>query len=148
MPGEEATVEARLRRLEDLEEIRRLFMEYRRRLDEKDFPGYAGLFAEDGELIAGDYRARGHDEILGVLHDMLGRDLGERSRDDFHVVANPSIELDGDRATAASTWVYVVREEDGNPRVAMLGHYDDVLRREGGRWLFERRDAALDIPAR
>ena len=43
---------ARLGRLEDIEEIRALFLRYADCLDANDFAGYANLFASDGELIA------------------------------------------------------------------------------------------------
>ena len=56
-----ADIEARLRRLEDLEAIRRLFAEYRRALDEKDFDKYCRLFTEDGVFVANGRRVpRGH----------------------------------------------------------------------------------------
>jgi uncharacterized protein (TIGR02246 family) len=141
-----AGIEARLRRLEDLEEIRRLFMEYRRALDDKDLGGYCDLFTEDGEFIANSQRYRGREAIHGMLVGMLGSALGDRPGADFHLVANPIVEVDGDRATAQVTWAYVVRGEDDRPLLLMLGHYDDVLRRDGGRWRFERRDARSDVP--
>jgi len=145
-PGDGA-VEARLRRLEDLEAIRRLFAEYRRALDEKDFDEYCRLFTEDGVFVANGRAYEGREAIHAMLLGMLGGDLGARRGDDLHVVANPVVDLDGDRATAQLTWAYVVRGEDDRPVLRMLGRYDDVLRRGDGRWRFERRDARSDIPA-
>jgi len=138
--------EARLRRLEDLEEIRALLMEYRRALDEKDFRAYAALFARDGVFSAGTMKATGPDEIYALVEGMLGTLLTERSGDDFHLVANVAIELDGDRATSTSTWAYVLRERD-TPVLAKLGRYEDELVREDGRWRFQHRDAPSDVPA-
>ena len=138
--------EARLRRLEDLEEIRALLMEYRRALDEKDFRAYAALFARDGVFSAGTMKATGPDEIYALVEGMLGTLLTERSGDDFHLVANIAIELDGDRATSTSTWAYVLRERD-TPVLAKLGRYEDELVREDGRWKFQRREAPTIIPA-
>ena len=43
-----AELESRVQRIEDREAIHGLFMRYRQCLDEKDFSGYAGLFAADG----------------------------------------------------------------------------------------------------
>jgi uncharacterized protein (TIGR02246 family) len=140
-------MEARVRRLEDLEAIRRLFMEYRRALDGKEFAAYCELFTEDGEFVANGQPHRGRDAIHDMLVGMLGGALGDRPGADFHLVANPVVELDGDRATAQVTWAYVVRGDGDRPRLLMLGHYDDVLRRDGGRWRFERRDARSDVPA-
>jgi uncharacterized protein (TIGR02246 family) len=141
------SVEARLGRLEDREAIRRLFLDYRRYLDQKDFRAYAELFARDGEFIAGTMRAKGPDAIFELVDGMLGTLLTERGGDDVHLVANDTIELDGDRATAEVTWVYILRGEGDVPVIAKLGHYNDVLTREDGRWKFLRREAPTDIPA-
>jgi uncharacterized protein (TIGR02246 family) len=143
-------VGARLGRLEDLEQIRQLFVEYKIALDQKDFSAYAALFAEDGEFIAGPQRAKGRASIQALVQAMLGNLLGAVPGQDFHLVVNPLVELDADdadRARAQVTWVYVVRGEDGAPAVAKLGHYDDELVREAGRWRFLRREAPTDIPA-
>ena len=141
------SVEARLGRLEDREAIRRRFLDYRRNLDQKDFRAYAELFARDGEFIAGTMRAKGPDAIFELVDGMLGTLLTERGGDDVHLVANDTIELDGDRATAEVTWVYILRGEGDVPVIAKLGHYNDVLTREDGRWKFLRREAPTDSPA-
>ena len=144
--------EVRLRRLEDLEQIRQLFVEYSRVLDKQDFAAYGALFAADGEFIAtpqeGLQQARGPAAIQALVEAMPGSLLGSAPGDDFHVVINPLIELDAgdpDRARAEVTWLYVVKGEDGLPSPAKLGHYDDQLVREDGRWRFLRREAPTDI---
>jgi uncharacterized protein (TIGR02246 family) len=141
-------VAERLRRLEDLEAIRRLFMEYKVVLDRQDFAAYADLFAEDGEFAAGPGVARGRAAIRAMVEAMPGSGLLRAPGDDCHVIVNPLITLDPadpDRATAELTWLYVVKGEDGGPRLAKLGHYHDTLVREGGRWRFRRREAPADI---
>jgi len=142
---------ARLGRLEDREQIHQLFIDYKTVLDRKDFGAYAALFAEDGEFIAGAGRAKGRAAIQAMVEAMPGTDLlGAEVGEDFHLVVNPQIELDpGDanRARAQSTWVYVVKGDDGGPLLSKLGHYDDELVREAGRWRFLRREAPMDIPA-
>jgi uncharacterized protein (TIGR02246 family) len=139
----------RLRRLEDLEQIRRLFMEYKTVLDRQDFAAYAGLFAEDGEFVAGPGVAKGRAAIREMVEAMPNSGLlGREPGDDYHVIVNPLIELgpdDPDRARAELTWLYVVKGEDGGPKLAKLGHYNDTLVREAGRWRFLRREAPADI---
>jgi hypothetical protein len=81
-----------------------------------------------------------------MLIGMLGNALGAKVGDDFHVVANPIVEVRGDRATAEVTWAYVVRGEGDKPVLRMLGHYNDVLRRVNSAWKFEVRDARSDVP--
>jgi uncharacterized protein (TIGR02246 family) len=141
-------LEARVRRLEDREEIHALLMAYRRALDEKDFTGYAELFAGDGVFTAGDFRATGAGEILAMLESMVPEFLAPVGGDDLHLVGNVDIEVgDDDTARATSTWVYLVRGDGDVPQLAKLGHYEDVLRREGGRWRFAHRHAPTVIPA-
>jgi uncharacterized protein (TIGR02246 family) len=137
---DDGAVEARLRRLEDLEEIRRLFQEYRRALDERDFDAYTSLFTEDGVFVTHTRSYRGHSEIREMLSQLPG---GGRS---IHLVANPVVDLDGDRATAEVTWAFIAPGADDTPVLRMLGRYRDELRREGGTWRFARRDARSDIP--
>jgi uncharacterized protein (TIGR02246 family) len=141
------SAEDRLAYLEDLEAIRRLMLEYRACLDAKDIRGYAQLFAAEGEFIAGDMHARGPDEIFALVDGMRGTLLTDRGGDDVHIVANPAIEVDGDRATAESNWVYIVRGEDDQPVLSKIGSYHDVFTREDGRWRFLRREAPTIIPA-
>jgi ketosteroid isomerase-like protein len=142
------SVEARLRRLEDLARIRQLFVDYKIVLDKQDFGAYAALFAEDGEFIAGTQQVKGRAAIQALVAGMPGSLLGAAPGDDFHLVVNPLIDLDAadpDRARAEVTWLYVVKGKDGGPALAKLGHYQDVLVREAGRWLFGRREAPTDI---
>ena len=149
-PGD--NTEERLRRLEDLEQIRQLFVEYKAVLDKQDFAAYGALFAADGEFVAtpaeGLQQAKGPAAIQALVEAMPGSLLGSAPGDDFHVVINPLIELDAadpDRAQAQVTWLYVVKGEDGLPALCKLGHYDDQLIREAGRWRFLRREAPTDI---
>jgi uncharacterized protein (TIGR02246 family) len=141
------SVEARLQALEDREAIRDLLAEYRRALDEKDFEAYADLFGEDGEFVtAATGTVRGRAEILAMLAQLQSTGaLTVAAGDDRHLVANVEIALHGDHATAHSTWVYLTREGDG-PAVALVGHYDDELRRTAAGWRFARRAAPCDIP--
>jgi hypothetical protein len=144
--------ELRLRRLEDLEQIRQLFVEYKRVLDKQDFAAYGALFAANGEFVAspaqGLQQAKGPAAIQALVEAMPGSLLGSEPGADFHVVINPLIELDPadrDRARAEVTWLYVVKGDDGLPALCKLGHYDDLLIREAGRWRFLRREAPTDI---
>ena len=141
-------LEARLRRLEDLAQIRQLFVDYKIVLDRQDFAAYAALFAADGEFVAGEQVAKGRAAIQALVAGMPGSLLGAGPGNDFHVVVNPLIELDPadpDRARAEVTWLYVVRGANDTPRLSKLGHYDDELVREDGRWRFARRAAPTDI---
>jgi uncharacterized protein (TIGR02246 family) len=142
-----ADLEARVQRIEDREAIQMLFMRYRECLDEKDFSGYAALFARDGEFAAAVGTAKGRAGIQEFVDGMRGSLLTAVAGDDLHVVVNPEIAVDGDRAKARSTWIYLVRGDGGEPTLAKVGHYEDELVREEGEWRFARRYAPMDMPA-
>jgi uncharacterized protein (TIGR02246 family) len=136
-------VAERVQELEDIEAIRRLQIYYATRLDNRDLRGYTELFAEDGSWHGSSGEATGREDMYNMLVGMLDSEVGR----EFHVVTNSAVELAGDRATATCTFLVVSRGEDGNPYVRLLGHYDDELVRQDGRWLFSNRVANLDLPA-
>jgi uncharacterized protein (TIGR02246 family) len=136
---------ARVQRLEDREAIHGLFMRYRECLDEKDFSGYASLFAEEGEFVAAVGTAKGRAGIQEFVDGMRGTLLTAVAGNDLHIVVNPEISVDGDRATARSTWIYLVRGDDDGPTLSKVGHYEDELVREDGEWRFARRFAPMDM---
>ena len=75
-PAPEDNLAARLRRLEDTEQIRRLTQEYRRLLDARDLDGYGRLFAADGEWLGG----TGYGKSPAGITAMLNERLPARSR--------------------------------------------------------------------
>lgn len=140
-----ADIEERLRRLEDVQGVWQLFMDYRRHLDQRDFRAYSRLFTEDGEWHGGLGSAKGPAEIEALLERTLEVYPDDSTRT-YHLVANPEIQIDGDRATATSTWCYITRDEEDRPVLSLMGHYEDELVRSGDRWLFRKRVAYLDVP--
>jgi hypothetical protein len=142
----DGALEARLRRLEDLEEIRQLLLEYARRLDAADYVGYAALFTTDGELDAQLGHAVGREAIVELLEQRLGSGPARTvKKTAFHLVGTPDIELDGDDATSVVIWAYVTHDDDGFPIILQLGHYRDTLVRADGAWRFRRRRISRDL---
>jgi len=141
----DASIAARLQRLEDIEEIRTLLTDYGRLLDLRDLEGYSKLFAKDGEWVGGFGSAKGPAEILVFMQKNLG--TGPNKTGTYHILSNFEIEVKGDSATAWSRWTFIVPGPDGKPILSQAGRYDDLLVRENGRWRFKRRTAANDIPA-
>ena len=144
--AEDHELHARVRRLEDRAEIERLFFDYRRFLDARDLHSYSKLFCEDGEWTGRTGSAVGPEAIQAMLEANLSPNPPAPDATSWHIVSNPTIDLDGDRATAHTTWALIRRADGDVPQVALLGHYDDVLARENGRWRFKRRQAHIDIP--
>ncbi len=144
--AEDQELLARVQRLEDRAEIERLFFDYRRFLDARDLLSYSRLFCEDGEWTGRTGSAVGPEAIQAMLEANLSPNPPAPDATSWHIVSNPTIDLDGDRATAHTTWALIRRADGDVPQVALLGHYDDVLARESGRWKFKRRQAHIDIP--
>jgi uncharacterized protein (TIGR02246 family) len=138
----------RLRVLEDRDEIRRLLVAYAATLDARDLKAYAALFARDGEWTGASGHGRTPDGIRAMLEEALGPNPPAPGPTHRHLVANEQIEVDGDRATAVSTWMLASRTEGDVPELTLLGHYLDTLVREDGRWRFLTREAHVDIPDR
>src|SRR5215475_11932121 len=141
----DASPGVRLQRLEDMEEIRTLLLDYGRFLDSRDLVAYSRLFAKDGEWVGGFGSARGPEEILAFMQKNLG--TGPNRGNTYHTLSNFEIMADRDSATAWSRWTFIAPGSDGKPVVSQAGRYDDVLVREDGRWRFKRRVASNDIPA-
>src|SRR5262245_61809212 len=141
----DGSLAVRLQRLEDMEEIRTLLLDYGRFLDSRDLAAYSRLFAKDGEWVGGFGSARGPEQILAFMQKNLG--TGPNRSNTFHILSNFEIVTDRDSATAWSRWTFITPGPDGKPVISQAGRYDDVLVREDGRWRFKRRVASNDIPA-
>jgi ketosteroid isomerase-like protein len=141
----DASFEARLQRLEDVEEIRVLLLDYGRYLDARDLAAYSRLFAKDGEWVGGFGSAKGPAGIQAFMEKNLG--TGSNRGNTFHILSNFVIDVKGDTATAWSRWTFVTPGADGKPVISQAGRYDDTLIREDRRWKFKRRVASNDIPA-
>jgi len=142
---DDSAVLARLQRLEDILEIGRLIVDYGRHLDARDLRAYSRLFCEDGMWTGATGTAVGPDAIQAMLEANLPGNPPAPGATTWHVMANPVIDVDGDRASATVMWVLLRRDAGDQPGVAVTGHYEDVLAREGGRWKFKRREAFVDI---
>lgn len=139
-----STIEGRLRRLEDLSDIHQLFVDYGHYLDQGDFAAYAGLFADDGEVLLGPLgRAKGRAAIEAMMREVLGDQVGTS----YHVISSPIVRLDGDEATSDVMWTVVAQGADGGPVLTMIGRHRDDLVRERGAWRFRRRRGLVDIPS-
>lgn len=137
-------VEARLQRFEDKDEIQRLLLDYGRHLDSRDFAAYSRLFAKDGEWVGGFGSVAGPTNIQALMEKNMG--TAPNRANNYHLLSNFVIAVNGDAATAWSRWAFVVPGPQG-ATIAQAGRYDDTLVRENGRWRFKRRVASNDTPA-
>ncbi len=142
----------RLRRAEDRQEIEQLFADYGATLDRHDWEAFGRLFTDDAVFGSGAGAARGRAAIQASLEKAITGNASRLPAPDFHVFFNPSIHVEGDRATAQSKGAYVIPDAhatDGVPGAAHMVFftvYDDVLVRRGGRWLFQQRSLHNTMP--
>jgi ketosteroid isomerase-like protein len=140
-----ASLEARIRMVEDRQAIERVLMEYGRSLDRRDFTTYSSLFARDGVWDGGMGVFRGPAAIKAAMEKTFATAPGIPKGTNFHVLTNAIIDLDGDRATALSKWVFM-QVVDGRSQIAMTGSYEDQFVREHGAWKILLRKAPADAP--
>jgi 3-phenylpropionate/cinnamic acid dioxygenase small subunit len=134
-------LEARIQRIEDRAEIERLLLEYGRSLDNRDFATYASLFAESGEWKGALGSYRGPAAIKAAMEKIFtdaASDIPQGSN--YHLISNVIIDVDGDRATASSKFMFL-KMEKSKPDPVVAGRYEDVLIREKGVWKFLQRVA-------
>ncbi len=146
-----SSIEARLKAIEDQQQIRDLLIEYGHDLDTRDYVAYGKLFAANGTWDGSLGLHKGPDDITAMLaHPKSGRapaPFDPKNVTSFHLMTNFVIHVDGDRATARSKWTFFTKGADNKPVPTLSGHYQDTLIRENGQWKFLSRVALHDIPS-
>lgn len=141
---EQAQLAQRLQRVEDELAIRRILVDYSATQDARDYTAYAALFAREGEWVNGRTVHKGREAIHQMLVDLYGPTPADyENNDSYHITSNAQIDVQGDRATARSRHLLVLRGPDGAPTPALAGRYEDELVREDGEWKILRR---VDYP--
>jgi hypothetical protein len=146
MPVDSQGIEGRLGVLEAREEIRNLLQEYRRTLDIRDMRAFSELFAANGTWSGASGEGTGPEGIYAMLTAALPENPPWPGPTLWHLITDPSITVDGERATAESLWMHVRRGEGDTPLLPTLGQYRDELIVEDGRWRFLRRAVTRLIP--
>jgi len=121
----------------DEDMIGRTLSEYSRRCDDGRFEELADLFTEDARLFVLDQVAEGREAIRRYLETVQAD--GRRG---LHVTTNSLIDVDGDKATAATDYLFVRPASEGVAIIA-AGRYLDELVRHGAGWRFRARTITL-----
>jgi hypothetical protein len=137
---------ARVQALEDREAIRKLILDYGTFHDHRDYRALAALFARNGVWESGMGSGTGPDGVFKLMDDSIGHNPQPEGSGTFHILTNDRIDVNGDRASAMTKWLYVTPGENGGPNTAILGHYADQFIREDGQWKFLKREAPMDLP--
>jgi len=133
-------LEANVRRLVDIEDIKILKRTYAKHCDDNYDPdGIASCFTEDGVWDGGP---------LGYAEERSGiREFFANTPNlvvfAVHYTTNPIIEIDGD--SAKGTW-YLWQPmvvATGDQAMWLSAHYNEIYKRIDGKWLIER--LAIDV---
>jgi ketosteroid isomerase-like protein len=127
-------LEARLRRLADIDEIKSLKACYAAACDNNyDADAIAELFTEDAIWDGGKFgRAEGREDIRRFF-----RRASQVFSFAIHHVMNPLIEVEGDYATGQWYLWQPATREPGGQAVWLAAVYRDDYVRVGGKWLFK-----------
>ena len=145
-----ADLSALLRRVEAHQGVSNLLAEVCHAIDGPDGAAWAALYTDDG--VFGYTSAPGGEKLFELrgrasliewhAHHRANTPVGKQN----HLTLNSSIAVDGDAATAASTFVSL-REVNGVVVPASSGRYEDRFRREpDGAWRLVERQAIGDMP--
>lgn len=119
--------------------VRNLIAALSRTADGDDVEAYLALFAPDAVWALPGGERRGHDQIRdGSVERRAQGQVGPGTAT-RHAVTTVVVDVDGDRATASSTWMFLV-DTTTEPRIGRVGTYTDEFARIDGRWLLTRRD--------
>jgi uncharacterized protein (TIGR02246 family) len=132
---------ARLQQLEDRAQIGELLIAYGTTLDRRDFTAFGQLFTLDAEYGGGTGEpTKGRAAIQAQLERMLTSNPSGLPGPNRHLNFNPSIVLEGDRATVRSLGAYTVPDAaTPSTRLVFFTGYQDTLVRQDGKWLFQKR---------
>lgn len=130
-----------LQMITDRMAIERLLIDYGRTLDNRDFAAYSQLFAVNGEWKGALGSYRGPTAIRTAMEKIFADAAADIPKGrNFHVMSNFEIDVQGDRATAKSMFIFY-KIEGSKPSAEVAGRYEDVLIRENGAWRFLLRSA-------
>ena len=128
------TLEERIQALEDIESIKKLKGLYCTYCDDSyDADRIAGLFVEDGIWDGG---IRGKAEGREAIRDFFVR-APQRLSFAVHMVMNPIIDVDGDRATGIWYLFQACTYAEGERAVWGSARYDEEYVRADGSWMFK-----------
>ncbi len=130
---------------EDRALIEDLQARYMFALDNDDYETYIGTFTEDGILDIGEGEWKGRDFIRKTLEGIpeqepVIKDTTLHRATGRHNITNIVLKIEGDTAWGRAYWFHLSND---NPQrggvVDNYGHYEDVIVKVNGEWLFSKR---------
>jgi ketosteroid isomerase-like protein len=130
----------------DRAEIENLSNKYMVAVDAGDIETVMSTWADDGRLEWVGGVENGKEEIRAAMSNFggaryeavpEGATARQRTR---HQIINHVIDVNGDTATTTAYWFAMTnRTPQGDVQLLYMGHYEDLLVRVNGKWLFKTR---------
>jgi len=128
---------------DDRVEIRDLISRYNKAIDTGDADGYANTFTPDGQFIGIVGTFNGRDELRAFAEAYSTEEQYAEFYSAQHWVTNVVADGDADEATVFSH-IQMVKPLPEGGTILLVGHYDDIVRKVDGQWLFAQRIVASD----
>lgn len=146
----DASIEARLQRLEDESAIRQRLQDYMGVLASRDWDTYVTYFTDDAAIVMPEGTVVGHEAIKTRMSNASERMAkaaeGKPKRRQADLLSVQSLKVDGDTATATSRFVFIREMQDIQFRVGGSGLYIDKWRRGAdGIWRISERVVDYDM---
>jgi uncharacterized protein (TIGR02246 family) len=139
-----ASLEQRVKVLEDKEEIRQLYARYMHYLDHRDMVRYSELFTEDGVVLADQGKWEGRAAMQTMFQPRVGTDgqTHDPPAPMIHNVTDIVIHVNGDQARGwGKYYAFFPSKGPGErPTISGIGGYNDWLVRVNGEWKFKKRE--------
>lgn len=121
--------------------VTRLLYRYAELIDAGDFDGVGALLGR-GTFMG----LTGASAIAGLFAKTTRRFTDhENTPRTRHLVLNPIVDVDGDTATARSTFVVVQRTETVPLQPIVIGRYADAFARDDAGWYFTERVVDVEM---
>lgn len=133
-----------IQRLLDKSEIENLLMQYTHAFDQLDADGYVAVFTADAEFdLGGGNVLKGSDAIRTLITSRQAEPQPPGVLM-HHIVTNSTYDFVSDAEVQHyGYWITMVGDMQTGFTVPAMGHYEDVLVKDNGRWLIKTRKLVL-----
>jgi uncharacterized protein (TIGR02246 family) len=133
-----------IQRLIDKSEIENLLMQYTYAFDQLDADGYVAIFTDDAEFDLGAGNVlKGKEQIRTLITSRQAEPQPEGVLM-HHIVTNSSYDFVSDgEVRHYGYWITMVGDMQKGFTVPAMGHYEDLLVKQDGKWLIQTRKLVL-----
>jgi uncharacterized protein (TIGR02246 family) len=125
-------------RAKDYAAIQTLIVKYAHVYDSRDVEGYVSVFTEDAQFTFTGNALNGRGEIRDFITTVANSPVPDIKS--YHSISNTLIEFVSDtEAHHVSYWQIVSGPVDGAFIVNNMGVYEDVIVKQNGQWLIQKR---------